>query len=109
MKGKVFDLLIDKSNNNNFDVICKQLDLEPVFDRQVSELSGGELQRFAIAMLCLQDIDIYLFDEPSSYLDIKQRLKAANVIRSMVGNVAIDKQKYVVVIVELLKKLQPGT
>ena len=98
VKGKVHDLLLDKCNNNNFDIICKQLDLEPVFERQVSELSGGELQRFAIAMLCVQDIDIYLFDEPSSYLDIKQRLKAANVIRSMTGNANDDKQKYVVVI-----------
>ena len=98
VKGKVRDLLIDKCDNDNFDIICKQLDLEPVLDRQISELSGGELQRFAIAMLCVQDIDIYLFDEPSSYLDIKQRLKAAAVIRSMAGNPNDDKQKYVVVI-----------
>ncbi len=98
VKDKVYDLLMDKCDNNNFYVICKQLDLEPVFDRQVSELSGGELQRFAIAMLCVQNIDIYLFDEPSSYLDIKQRLKAANVIRSMAGNGNDDKQKYIVVV-----------
>jgi ATP-binding cassette subfamily E protein 1 len=98
VKGRVKDILMNKCDNNNFDVICQQLDLVPLFDRQVSELSGGELQRFAIAMLCIQNIDIYLFDEPSSYLDIKQRLKAANVIRSMVGDVNNDKQKYVVVI-----------
>lgn len=107
VKGRVKDILMNKCDNNNFDVICQQLDLVPLYDRQVSELSGGELQRFAIAMLCIQNVDIYLFDEPSSYLDIKQRLKAANVIRSMVGDVNDDKQKYVVVIVELLKKLQP--
>ena len=98
LNGKVGDILKSKCDNNNLDLICQQLDLTLLFNRQIQELSGGELQRFAIATLCIQNIDIYLFDEPSSYLDIKQRLKAANVIRSMVGNVNDDKQKYVVVI-----------
>ena len=38
-------------------------------------LSGGELQRFAIGIVAVQDADVYMFDEPSSYLDVKQRLK----------------------------------
>ena len=48
-------------------------------------LSGGELQRFAIAVVVVQQADVYMFDEPSSYLDVKQRLKAATTIRSIVG------------------------
>ena len=47
------------------------------------QLSGGELQRFAIAICCLGKADIYMFDEPSSYLDVKQRLAAAAAIREM--------------------------
>jgi ATP-binding cassette subfamily E protein 1 len=43
------------------------------------------LQRFAIAMVAVQDADVYMFDEPSSYLDVRQRLKAAQVIRSLVA------------------------
>jgi translation initiation factor RLI1 len=42
---------------------------------QVEMLSGGELQRFAIGIVAVQDADVYMFDEPSSYLDVKQRLK----------------------------------
>lgn len=42
---------------------------------QVENLSGGELQRFAIAVVAVQRADVYMFDEPSSYLDVKQRLK----------------------------------
>ena len=42
-------------------------------------LSGGELQRFAIAVVAAQQADIYMIDEPSSYLDVRQRLKAAQV------------------------------
>lgn len=49
-------------------------------------MSGGELQRFAIMIVALQKVDIYMFDEPSSYLDVKQRLKAAKVIRQCVDS-----------------------
>lgn len=41
--------------------------------------AGGELQRFAIAVVAAQAADIYMIDEPSSYLDVRQRLKAAQV------------------------------
>jgi energy-coupling factor transporter ATP-binding protein EcfA2/Pyruvate/2-oxoacid:ferredoxin oxidoreductase delta subunit len=58
-------------------------DLTNFLSRNVEELSGGELQRFAIAMTCVQRGDVYMFDEPSSYLDVKQRLKCARVIRSL--------------------------
>jgi ATP-binding cassette subfamily E protein 1 len=54
-----------------------------VLDRDVGDLSGGELQRFAIAVVAIQHAEIYMFDEPSSYLDVKQRLKAAQVVRSL--------------------------
>ena len=54
-------------------------------DRDVAALSGGELQRFAIAVVCIQQAEVYMFDEPSSYLDVKQRLKAAQVIRNLLA------------------------
>lgn len=52
-------------------------------DRDITLLSGGELQRFAIGTVCVQKADVYMFDEPSSYLDVKQRLSAAQMIRSL--------------------------
>ena len=63
--------------------LAKDLDLNQVLDRDVGDLSGGELQRFAIAVMAVQHAEIYMFDEPSSYLDVKQRLKAAQVVRSL--------------------------
>lgn len=63
--------------------LCADLELNQVIDRNVGDLSGGELQRFAIAVVAIQNAEIYMFDEPSSYLDVKQRLKAAQVIRSL--------------------------
>ena len=53
------------------------LELHAVADRHVDRLSGGELQRFALALCCSQAADVFVVDEPSSYLDVKQRLKAA--------------------------------
>ncbi|KAF8221079.1 RNAse L inhibitor-type ATP binding cassette protein, partial [Tricholoma matsutake] len=79
----VSQMLDSKLELDNKQKMCDELELNKVLDREVTQLSGGELQRFAIAMSCIQKADVYMFDEPSSYLDIKQRLKAAEVIRSL--------------------------
>jgi ATP-binding cassette subfamily E protein 1 len=68
----------------NIDEIMTELDLIKIANRDVPQLSGGELQRFAIAAACLRNADVYIFDEPTSYLDIKQRLAMARVIRKLV-------------------------
>ncbi len=52
-------------------------------DRQLRELSGGQLQLVAIARTLATDADLYLFDEPSSYLDIVHRLEVARVLRRL--------------------------
>jgi ATP-binding cassette, sub-family E, member 1 len=52
-------------------------------DRRLSELSGGELQLVAIARTLATDADLYLIDEPSSYLDIVHRLEVARLLRRL--------------------------
>lgn len=79
----VNQMLESKLELDNKQRMLDELELNVVLERDVSQLSGGELQRFAIAMTCVQQADVYMFDEPSSYLDIKQRLRAAEVIRSL--------------------------
>lgn len=76
-----------------FDYVVDMLDLHNVLERQIGQLSGGELQRFIIALTCVQKADIYMFDEPSSYLDVKQRLNAARMIRSL-----CDPQVYIIAV-----------
>ncbi|KAJ2403113.1 Fe-S cluster-binding ribosome biosynthesis protein [Coemansia sp. RSA 2559] len=83
VSGVVGELLEKMCANNNLEYIIEELDLQNVLTRQVSELSGGELQRFAIAAISVRHADVYMFDEPSSYLDVKQRLNAARAIRSI--------------------------
>ena len=73
VKGSVQMLLDKKDETKTQGEVCDILDLMRVRDRNVDALSGGELQRFACAMVCIQKADIFMFDEPSSYLDVKQR------------------------------------
>jgi ATP-binding cassette subfamily E protein 1 len=93
VKGEVGECLSKRDERDVTDFLIRELDLENVLDRSVKDLSGGELQRFAIAIVAVQDADVYMFDEPSSYLDVKQRLKASRVIRSLI---AIE--KYIIVV-----------
>lgn len=102
-KGTVMKIINEKSQRDNRDAIMRLLDLTHVADRPVDKLSGGELQRFAIAVVVVQQADIYMFDEPSSYLDVRQRLVAAQVIRGLVdggGNGQLDSTKSYVLVVE---------
>ena len=90
---KVGNRLQKVDKKDLFKHVVDMLDLEAVLEREIGQLSGGELQRFIIAMTCVQEADIYMFDEPSSYLDVKQRLKASRMIRSV-----LNADTYVVVV-----------
>ncbi|PKI85385.1 Fe-S cluster-binding ribosome biosynthesis protein [Malassezia vespertilionis] len=92
-KATVEQLLDSKLQRDNKDRVVSVCDLEPVMDRDVHNLSGGELQRFAIAMSCIQKANMYMFDEPSSYLDVKQRLNVARAIRDL-----LDSDTYVIAV-----------
>jgi len=91
--GKVYDLLKKNDVNDLLDNIVKELNLNEILDRNLSVLSGGEVQRVAIAAAYLKDADVYLIDEPSSYLDVSERINMAKLIRSLT-----DDNKTVVVV-----------
>lgn len=88
IKGTVGPLLRAKDERNLCESMMEELQLTHVQTRDIEMLSGGELQRFAIAMIAVQEADVYMFDEPSSYLDVRQRIKASQVIRSLTGKVS---------------------
>ena len=73
------EVLESKDDRGAIAELAEDLELVQVMDRDVENLSGGELQRFAIAVVAAQNADVYMIDEPSSYLDVRQRLKAARV------------------------------
>jgi ATP-binding cassette subfamily E protein 1 len=83
VQGKVSDILRKRDERGVYDQVIHDMELVQLQDREIDDLSGGELQRFAIATAVVSKAEVYMFDEPSSYLDIKQRLHAAWIIRSM--------------------------
>ena len=82
-KGKVRTLLKKVDEKNQLKKISKILELDEILDNDIGKISGGELQRVAIAAAVLKKANLYIFDEPSSYLDIKQRIKVSKFIRSL--------------------------
>ncbi len=85
MKGKIKDLLIQSDTSGQFENIVEQLGIQGILEKEISQrtISGGELQLMSIAAALLKDVDLYFFDEPSSYLDIHQRLKVARIIKKL--------------------------
>ncbi len=82
--GTMRTLLGKIADSDAVEQICRTLDIHKVLDHDITQLSGGELQRLAIAAASLKRAELYIFDEPTSYLDIKQRIKASRFIRSLV-------------------------
>ncbi len=82
-RGKVRKLLEMVDERGVMDEVVERLQIGPVVDQELETLSGGELQRMAIAAAIVREADVYFFDEPSSYLDIHQRLVVAQVIQEL--------------------------
>ena len=64
--------------------VMKPLNVEHLLDNEVKTLSGGELQRVALALCLGKPADVYLIDEPSAYLDSEQRIVAAKIIKRFI-------------------------
>ena len=92
-KGTARELLSKYDERGMINSVIDQLSLNKSLDRSISELSGGELQRLAVAITVNRDADYYFFDEPSSYNDIYQRLAVARTIKQL----AIDGKSVMVV------------
>ena len=63
--------------------MIEELGLKNSLENHLKELSGGELQRLAVAVATSKDADFYFFDEPSSYNDVFQRTGVARVIQGL--------------------------
>ncbi|MCX6661499.1 MAG: ribosome biogenesis/translation initiation ATPase RLI [Euryarchaeota archaeon] len=94
VKGKIKDVLKSSDTTDSFDAIVAKLGIDKLLDKEIEKgtISGGELQLVSIAAALIKDVDLYFFDEPTSYLDIYQRLKVARIIQEL------SKEKKVIVV-----------
>ena len=81
--GTAKELLEKYDERNIMSDLVRELGLQNSMENKLSELSGGELQRLAIAVVASKDSDFYFFDEPSSYNDVFQRIGVARVIQGL--------------------------
>lgn len=101
-KGKTSELLEKTDERGVLDEFIDYLDLKSVIDRKISELSGGELQRVAIAACAAKDAQFYFFDEISPYLDIYQRINVARLIQNISKDRAVLVVEHDLAILDML-------
>ena len=84
-QGEVVELLKRVDDRDELAHYAELLAIDHLLNRRLDKLSGGELQRVAIAATLLKEADVYFFDELSSYLDIHERLRIVRIIQGMVA------------------------
>jgi ATP-binding cassette subfamily E protein 1 len=105
-KGKVRELLEKVDEKNQLDEIAEKLEIKKILDNEVAKISGGELQRVAIAAAVLKKANFYVFDEPTSFLDIKQRIKISQFIKTLADeNTAVMVVEHDLIILDYMTDL----
>jgi len=100
--GTVAGLLEKTDERGALSNLADRLNLLPLMDREIASLSGGELQRVAIVACAARDADVYFFDEISPYLDIYQRINAAQAIRDLAETKSVMVVEHDLALLDLL-------
>ena len=82
-EGEVNELLERVDDRGDIDKYSEALGIMHILSRKLESLSGGELQRVALCATLLKEADVYFFDEPSSYLDIYERMRMVRIIQDL--------------------------
>ncbi|OLB91469.1 MAG: ribosome biogenesis/translation initiation ATPase RLI [Thaumarchaeota archaeon 13_1_40CM_38_12] len=81
--GTAKELLEKYDERNKVPELVQELGLQNSLETKLTDLSGGELQRIAVAVSASREADFYFFDEPSSYNDVFQRMGVARTIQGL--------------------------
>jgi len=82
--------LLDRANGGQIEgsaeeeQIIDPLKIKKMYNKSVRNLSGGELQKVAVAACLLQKADLYALDEPSAFLDVEDRIAVAKFLQKFV-------------------------
>ena len=71
----------DETFNNE---IIRPLSINKILEKNVNTLSGGELQKVAIAICLMKNADIYALDEPSAFIDVEDRMVLARSVQKFI-------------------------
>ena len=82
--------LLDRANGNPVEgsmeeeQILEPLKIKKLYNKSIKNISGGELQKVAVASCLLQKVDLYALDEPSAFLDVEDRIAVAKFLQKFV-------------------------
>ncbi|MHC1636362.1 MAG: ribosome biogenesis/translation initiation ATPase RLI [Candidatus Methanospirareceae archaeon] len=100
--GKVSDLLESTDETSSLKRLVKAFEMEEAMERDISEISGGELQRVAVIACMIRDADVYFFDEITPYLDIYQRVNVAKGIKEFLAGKTVVVVEHDLAILDML-------
>lgn len=70
-----------KTARSQYDHIIQAIDGQELQNQPISEMSGGELQRFRVGQAVISEPDLILADEPLSALDYNQQSSVAELLK----------------------------
>jgi zinc transport system ATP-binding protein len=66
--------------------IASETNISEILEKNLSDLSGGELQKVLLARSLLDEPELLILDEPAQNLDIKNQLNFYNLLNSIYKN-----------------------
>ena len=85
-QGTIAELLEKTDERGALAGYVEALGLGPIVDRTIGTLSGGELQRVAVAACLAREADFYFLDECTPFLDVYQRMVVARLVRELAAS-----------------------
>jgi ATP-binding cassette subfamily E protein 1 len=87
--GTVYNLLCNACDgvadlSSKEEQILFPIGVKKLYEKNVKSLSGGELQKVAIAVTLARSANIYALDEPSAFLDVEDRIALAKFLQRFV-------------------------
>ncbi|MFH1257745.1 MAG: ATP-binding cassette domain-containing protein, partial [Candidatus Micrarchaeota archaeon] len=77
-KRKVCELLKHVDERKELGKLKEIFDLDRIWERELQQLSGGELQKVVVCAALLREKETYFLDEPFSFLDYVYRIRLIN-------------------------------
>ncbi|MEP1035192.1 ABC transporter ATP-binding protein [Ekhidna sp.] len=74
---------LKKEDKEKIDQAITQMEINYLAKKRLFELSDGQLQKVMIARALAQDTDLIILDEPTSHLDLKNKIEVLDLLRKI--------------------------
>ncbi len=78
-----WNILLSEKDHRLINEAIALLNIEPLINKRLYELSDGQLQMAMIAKALTQDTSVLFLDEPTSHLDLNNRVEIMNTLREL--------------------------